>query len=147
MSEKVLGTIGVFRPAFMKQIAEILFFAPDRTIVARKGSGGIGMMFGAVGAAAEAVITARKEKKKEKELREFSLEDILNADKNNYAIPNSDITEVELKKYVRGAKLNIKTSKKYGKAKWYVEGAWKDVGEKYENMLRPIFGDKLSVKK
>jgi hypothetical protein len=28
-----------------------------------------------------------------------------------------------------------------------MQGAWKDVGEKYENMLRPIFGDRLLVKK
>ena len=92
-------------------------------------------------------VTAKKAKKKAEEYRESSMEDVLKADKNNYAIPDSDITKVELKKYVRGTKLNIKTSKKYGKTKWYAGGAWKDVGEKYENMLRPIFGDKLSVKK
>lgn len=147
MNEKVSRTISVFRPAFMRQISEILFFTSARTIVARAGSGGIGMMFGAVGATAEAVITARKVKKIEKEHHKFSVEDILKADKNNYGIPNSEIEKVELKKFGRGAKLHIKTRKKYGKTKWYARGAWKDVGEKYENMLRPIFGDRLSVKK
>jgi hypothetical protein len=99
-----------------------------------------------VGGVVGVILDAREAKKKE-EHRELSLEDILKADKNNYAISNSDITEVELKKLWRGTHIQIKTSKKYGKTKWDVEGSWKDVGEKYDNMLRPIFGDRLSVKK
>ena len=116
--------------------------------MARKSSmSGAWVLGGAVGGVVGAVLDARKAKKKDEEQRELSLEDILKADKNNFAIPNSDITEVELKRYVRGTKIEIETSKKYGKTKWYADGAWKDVGEKHENMLRPIFGDRLSVKK
>jgi hypothetical protein len=147
MSEEVLGIIGVFRPAFARQISETLYFTLDRTVVARTSSGKGGMLFGAVGAGIEAGLQHREAKKKGELYSKLSFEDILKADKNNYAIPNSEITEVELKKYGRGTKLNIKTSKKYGKTKWYVGGAWKDVGEKYENMLRPIFKDRLIVKK
>lgn len=107
---------------------------------------------GVIGIALD-VLEAKKKKNRErheaKEYRELSLEEVLKANKNNYAIPNSDITEVVLKKLWRGAQIEIKTSKKYGKTLWGVDvvGSWKDVGEKYENMLRPIFGDRLVVKK
>jgi len=77
-------------------------------------------------------------------------------------IPNSEITKVELKKsWLSGAKIHITTTKK--KYKWHIkpttahtraEGLltkskllMKAKLEYYENMLRPIFGDKLSVKK
>jgi hypothetical protein len=153
MSEEVLGVIRVFRPAFMRQIYETVYFAPDRTVVARTSGGKGGMLFGAVGGAIEGALQYEEAKKKGERYSKLSLEDILKADKNSYAIPNSEIIEVELKKFGRGTKLNIKTSQKhgrsmYGEAKWYVsEGAWKDIGEKYENMLRPIFKDRLIVKK
>jgi hypothetical protein len=34
----------------------------------------------------------------------------------------------------------------YGETKWFAEGAWQDVGEMYENTLRPIFKDRLIIK-
>jgi len=152
MSEEVLGVIKVFRPAFMRQIHENLYFTLDRTVVARTSGGKGRMLFGAVGGAIEGAIQYQEAKKKGEQYSQLSLEDILKADKNNYAISNSEITEVELKKFGKGTKLNIKTSTKHGRAmygetKWYVEGAWKDIGEKHENMLRPIFKDRLIVKK
>jgi hypothetical protein len=58
MSEKVLGIIEVMRPAFPRVINETLFFTPDRVIVAKTSSSGIGMLFGAVGAGIEAGISA-----------------------------------------------------------------------------------------
>ena len=131
----------------------------DRVIVARRSSPYLNMsgawtigVGGVIGIALD-VLEAKKKKNRErheaKEYRELSLEEVLKANKNNYAIPNSDITEVVLKKLWRGVQIQIKTSKKYGKTLWGVDvvGSWKDVGEKYENMLRPIFGDRLSVKK
>ena len=149
MSEKVLGIIRVFRPAFARQIYEDLFLTPDRVIVARTSGGIGGMLFGAVGGAIEGVISAYREKKKEKGYLELPLEDVLKADKNNFAIPKSEITKVELKKFGRGAKINIITSKK--KHKWYAAGLIPEKKgvklEDYENILRPVFGDKLSVKK
>ena len=170
MSEKALAIIGVNRPAFMRTIMETLVFTPDRVIVARTGKDLMvgGVIGGAVGAGVEAVIKARKKKTKEQEWKErvkiffeLPLEDILKADKHNFAIPNSEITKVERKSRLR---FHITTSKK--KYKWYSgvvisdpkmvasgdipwETDWKDprLFEDYENVLRPIFGDKLSVKK
>jgi hypothetical protein len=149
MSEEVLATIGVHRTTHMGHVTifETLFFTPYRTVVARKSSWKGGTLFGAIGGAIEATLQQREDKKKGEQYSMLSLEDIIKADKNNYAIPNSEITEVELQKYVRVTKINIKTGKKYGETKWLAEGLWKDVGEKYENMLRPIFKDNLIVKK
>jgi len=156
MGEEVLGVIKVLRPAFARLIYETLFFTPDRTIVARLGGGkgGVigGLLGGAVGGAIGGVLEQREAKKKAEQYSEVSLESILKADKNNYAILNSEVTEVELKKYGKVAKINIKTTTKHGKAmygetKWQTMEAWKDVGEKYENMLRTIFKDKLIAKK
>jgi len=157
VSEEVLGVVRAYRPALARIIHETLYFTPDRTIVARLsgGKGGVigGLLGGAVGGAIGGVLQQREAKKKEEQYSKVSLESILKADKNNYAIPNSEITEVELKKSGKGTKLNIKTSQKHGKSmygetKWHVfEGAWKDVGQRYENMLRPIFKDRLIVKK
>ena len=143
MSEEVLGVIGVMRPAFARTIYETLFFTPDRVIVART-SGGLGTLFGGIGAGIEAYRGA----KKAEEMRKLSLESVLTADKHNYAISNSEITKVELRKKWTGIKINIETKDKTGK--WTCTGIpekKKVKLEDYENILRPVFGDKLSVKK
>jgi hypothetical protein len=52
LSEKVLGIIRVIKPAFGRTFNENLFFTPDKVIVARtSGTGGVGILFGAVGGA------------------------------------------------------------------------------------------------
>jgi len=149
MSEKIFGIIEANRPAFMRTIRETLFFTSDKVIVART-SGSSGVMFGAIGAIYDSITTTKKAEK----MLELPLEDVLKAHKDNYAIPNSEITRVELKSRMR---LNIITSK--DKHKWYGGGLSRDLilpekkekkvryPEDYGNMLRPIFGDKLSVKK
>ena len=164
MDEEFLGVIPVFRGG-LTSVYELLYFTPDGMIVARtRSSQGVptGALFGAVGILTEVAIRGIIESKKKKEPQELSVEQILKAHKRNYMIPNSDITRVELK--IRGILRNIVgikvvTSKKYGKTDWQVLGTWKiDVGkdkvkwkdaciEKCENMLRPIFGDRLSVVK
>ena len=71
-------------------------------------------------------------------------------------IPNSEITKVELKKsWLSGAKIQITTTKE--KYKWHIKPTTAQARtqgrfpkaklEHYENILRPVFGDKLSVKK
>ena len=60
MSEEIQGIIGVFRPAFARQINETLFFTLDRTVVARTSSGKGGMLFGAIGGGIEAHRKMRK---------------------------------------------------------------------------------------
>jgi hypothetical protein len=97
-----------------------------------------------------------KVKMLERERQAKTLDELFDADERNFAIPYSEITKVELEKKWNGTKLDIITNKK--KHKWNVHGiipekspnfplhrSWKL--EDYENMLRPVFGDKLSVKK
>jgi len=143
MSEEVLGIIQVLKTGF-RSANQILFVTPDRVIVARK-SGASGGLFGVIGIA----IQASKGKKREKEYLELSPEDVLKADKKNFALPNSEIREVELK--CGGGnlvELKIITSEK--KHKWLVlpfEVKKEQRTEDCENILRPVFGDRLSVKK
>ena len=150
MNEKVLGVIRANRPTSVRLIQETLFFTPDRVVVART-SGGLGMAFGAVAAGLEAY----KGIKKEKEYLELSLQEILEIDKDNFALPYFEITKVELKKgWLKQPKLSIILSREVSKEKKY---EWNLMGlivpekgvkfEDYENTLRPIFGDRLSVKK
>lgn len=152
MSEEVLGVVKVVRTGFYSTTYETLYFTPDRTVVARIGGGGKsmaigGLLGGALGAGIAGAMQGREAKKKGEQYSKVSLESILKADKNNYAIPHSEITEVELKKDWRSIGLNIKTSKKHGETKWHVfEEKWKDASERYESMLRPVFKDRLIVK-
>jgi hypothetical protein len=149
MNEEVLGSVKVSRITHMGygSVREILYFTTDRMVVARISGGKGGVLFGAVGGAIEGVQQQKEAEKKGEQYNKLSLEDILKADKNNYAVPNSEIIEVELKKDWRAISLNIKTTKKYGETKWHIEGLWNDAGEEYGNMLRPIFAEKLIVKK
>ena len=148
MSEEVLGSIKVGRLTHMGygSVNETVYFSPDRTVVARTSGAKGGVLFGAIGGAIEGARQQTEAQKKKEEYSKLPLEDILKADKNNYAVPNSEIIAVELKKDWRVISLNIKTSKKYGETKWHIAELWKDAGEKYQNMLRPIFKDKLIVK-
>ncbi len=148
LSEEVLCVVPVIRPAFMRIINETLYFTPERTVVARTTGGKSGMLLGAVGG----ILQYEEAKKKGEQYNQLALEEILKADKNNYAIPISEVTEIELKKFGKVAKINMKTTTAHGKAmygetKWQTLEAWKDTGEKYENMLRTVFKDKLVVKK
>lgn len=148
MSEKLLCVIEANRPAFARTIRETLFFTSDRILVA-KTSASAGVMFGALGA----IYDSRATVKKSKEMLDLQLEDVLKAHKDNYAISNSEVTKVELKSRMR---LNIKTNRK--EHKWYGGGLSRGLvlpekegklqyPEDYENTLRPIFGERLLVKK
>ena len=156
MSGKVLGIIPVRRPSFARTIGETLYFTSDRVIVARTYSSGLKGMIPGVGVAIT-LKDARKAEKKAEGILELP-EGILKAHKDNYAIPNSEITKVELKKYGKyGAKIHITTSKK--KHKWYhlqygetkegktIKLEFREYSSDLENILRQAFGDKLSVKK
>ena len=122
MSEKVLGIIEANRPAFARTIRETLFFTPDRVIVA-KTSGSGGVMFGAIGAIYDSITTTKKADK----ILELPLEDVLKAHKDKHKWYGGGLS--------RGLILPETKEKKVR------------YPEDYENMLRPIFGDRLSVKK
>ena len=143
--EEVLNVINVNRPNYWGRIFETLYFTADRTIVARTSSQKVGMLFGVVGAGIDTALQQHEDERKRAQYRKSSLDDIVKANKNNYVIPNSDVTAVELSKYYRNTKLVIRTAKNYGKTEWYLGEQWKDVGETNAKLLRPIFKDKLIV--
>ena len=154
MSEEVLGVQPLQRPALARTITETLLITPDRMVVARTsgGKGGAigGLLGGAIGGAVGGVLQARDAKKKTEQYSQISLESILKADKNNYAIPNAEIQKIEIKSRNR---FHITTTKE--QHKWYLspkEMGWttssiKEDIKNLENILRPIFGDRLSVEK
>jgi hypothetical protein len=150
MSEEILFTMKVYRAAFgWGQVYENLYFTVDRTVVAKTSSKKVGLLFGLIGAGIDGALQQRAENKKQELYRKSSLDDIIKENWDNYEIPNSEITAVELKKYFRNIKFNIKPSKKYEhkKTKWFTGDTWQEAGETYEHMLRPIFKDKLIVEK
>jgi hypothetical protein len=87
---EVVGVVPVIRPAFMRIITETLYFTSERTVVAKTSGGKSSMLLGAVGG----VLQYQEAKKKGEQYSQLSLEDILKADKSNYAIPTSEVTEV-----------------------------------------------------
>jgi len=189
MSEKILGIIRVIGTEERKLVNELLFFTPDRMVVARTNGGRtalsvgisyggtvgavigilatlamrkgiiesfiIGCVCGAGGAGFGAAIGAIIDKTRRKEKKEQTPEELLKAE-NNFDMLYSEITKVELKKKWSGGleiKMELIDEEIEGETYW---GKWvaTDIPEKkkatiedYENILRPIFGDKLSVKK
>jgi hypothetical protein len=141
--EEILGIVKVVRTGFsFPSINEELFITTDRVIVARIGKGG--ELFGAIGSAVQWFRTRGKGEKLEK----LPLDDILKADKNNFAIPRAEIRKVELKKFGRGAKVNIQASKK--EYKWYAGGIPDKESaelEDYETVLKSAFPENLRVSK
>jgi len=167
MSEKVLGIIPVYRSTWTTVQNVVLYFTLDKTIVTHplasaRTHSSEAALFGVAGilidAAARAAVRAIRNKKEERKIEkplEISVEEILKVNKNNYMIPNSDVTRVELKIATRHLRkgfahvsLNFKTNKKYGKTEWHVQKNDKDGisrAREIENLLRSIFGDRLSV--
>ena len=168
MSGKVLGILRAKRSVFSipPTVHEFLLFTPERVVVARKSTGLYPYPTAGVHANVSDLLVEF--------LKTMNVEDVLRSDKRNFAILHSEITKVELTKWViprgffemevypRGAtgsdvdklekshgwiELSIITSeKKY---------QWKDLEipekkptefEDCQNMLRPVFGDKLSVR-
>ncbi len=164
MSEEVFGVLRARRWVFSipPYVHEFLLFTPDRVIVARQLT-------------KFPYHTASAHTDVDYILKTVKVEEILKSDKHNFDIPNSVITKVELEKRLgaqdaqyscpRGATasdtVKFRKSRKRGwidllyiitSAKQY---RWdgisipkkKDVEfEDYENILRPVFGEKLSVK-
>jgi len=123
LGEKVLGCIRVVRRGYGVGINEVLVITPSGVIVA--GIAETGPTSDAGGPPY------------------ISWSDV------RIDIPRSEITKVELDKFVKLIKLDIITREE--EYKWYPKGLipeQKDVKlEDYENILRQAFPDKLSVKK
>lgn len=152
MSEKLLGIIKAKRSVFSvpPRVGEFLLFAPERVVVARQSTRLLPY------------------------LKTMEVEAIFRAGKHNFALPHSEIRKVVLKKWVsprgffemevypRGSTASdvVDLEKSWGwieldiitSEKKYM---WSDLEmpenesaefEDYENMLRSVFGDKLSVR-
>ena len=165
MSEDILGIIKVDRPRKWSgsSIHEVLIITSHRVLAIRKwvehkGSAiGVSDIFdGLILSVLDAIKTAQSKKKMaEREKQAKTLEELLKTHRDNFAIANSEIIEVELKGrsahkwWGKRGIITIKTKKK--KYTWSYGSLIpdkKDVKlEDCENMLRPVFEDKLSVKK
>lgn len=145
--------IEVFHSAFGKIVHELLVITPTEIVIVPKyedymgiGSGvtGFNLVLGAIASAIETKKTIDSIKKSNE------MEDDLL--KNLVRIPYSDIIKVELKRFFRGAKINIITKSKklsyFRSIKPKGKGLFPkvDIGE-YEKVLRDRLEDKLYVKK
>lgn len=142
MSERILGVITVFRTNYLRwrTLFEDLYFTTNRVIVARISSASY--LVSPVG------VLARWPKTTKEEIVGFSVEELLKANKSNFSIYHSEVRSVELKKHGLGAKIRLITDEK--KYEWYVRGipGKKDAKiEDYENILKTVFPNKLSVSK
>lgn len=135
MSEEILEVIETKQP-------KVLYFTSSRVIVGNIGGGarsvGLGIAFGALGGLAE----ARMQAKKKEQLSKLSPESILTADKKNFGIYYTDITQVELRKKLMGRReIRLATSV----AKYDFDLKKPKELENYINTLHPILGDKLVI--
>jgi hypothetical protein len=145
LTEELLEIIRVVGTGFAPA-HEDLFLTKDKVIIARLGGGRQYIIGG--------IVMGILIDEKDKEVRKISAEDILKADKNNYAIPYSEITKVELKKNHGIVSFQIQTKEK--KRNWYALGIHEKDGAEdkdviklqlfdFEKRLRPILGGKLSI--
>jgi hypothetical protein len=140
-NSKTLGIIGVWRVVgwTRRQIFEALYFTSDKVIVARTATG-FQMSWGAI----DSIKGWNKAKEQEETMDDFSVEEILSSDQNNFAISYDKIEKVELKKFGKGAFINVIANGK--KHHWNVRGIPGIKNFRIENLekiLRPIFQEKL----
>lgn len=143
MNSKALGIIGVWRIVgwTRHQIYEALYFASDKVIVVRTATG-FQMGWGGIDSARGWY----KAKEQEESMEDFSVEELLNTDINNFAISYDKILKVELKKFGKGALIKITANEK--KYNWTVRGIPSTKSPKIgdlERILRPIFQEKLKI--
>lgn len=140
-NSKSLGIVGVWRITgwTRQQIYEALYFISDKLVVARTATG-FRMSWGV----SDSIKGWYKAEEQEKSMDNFSVEDLLSADQNNFVISYDDIEQVKLKKFGKGAFIDIIAEGK--KHHWTVRGipGIKNFKiEDLERILRPIFQEKL----
>ena len=143
MSSKPLGIIGVIRFVGWTrlQVYEALYFTDDKVIVARTATG-FHLKWGAI----NAIIGYYTAKQQEENMESMSVEEVLNSDENSFAIPYSQIEEIELKRFLGAAKLRLTVNGK--KYRWDVRGIphiKKYKVSDVKSILRPIFEEKLQA--
>jgi type IV secretory pathway TrbF-like protein len=151
--EEIKGYILADKFSWKPNIHFALFFTLKRLIVAK------------VGALFKDFVASAEYAKKAEELKEVSIESILKADKDNFEIPYTDITDIEIKKagwkdklvadFVTIGTLTIKIKDKKGqkfnitKLRIDPSAPSKVKPQKLEdciNVVRSVLSDKLSVK-
>jgi hypothetical protein len=141
--DEALGFISVIRTTWIRTFFESLYLTDDKVIVLRVDQAGF--MGHGVGDVILGWYGARDE---DKYLAKLSPEEALSSNENNYVIPFSEITRVELKKWGRGGIITIKTTQK--KYRWGLRGLPEVKKSKfgdYEEILRNVFSEKFFVKK
>jgi hypothetical protein len=139
MSSKQLGIMGVSRIVGWKrlQVYGALYFMSDKVLVIRTATG-FQMRYG-VG---DAIYGWHKSIEQEKRMVDLSVEELLSADINNFALTYEKIRKVELKKFGKGAFLDIYTAdKKYHWNLHRLSGSYKV--EDFITFLQSVFGEKF----
>jgi hypothetical protein len=139
MSRKPLGIMGVSRIVGWTrlQIFEALYFTNGKIVVARTATG-IHWGWGAI----NAINGWRKAIEQEKRMVNLSVEEILCADINNFVLPYDKIQKVELKKFGKGAFLNVYyVDKKYHWNLHRLSGSYN--AEDFITFLQSLFGEKF----
>jgi hypothetical protein len=125
----------------MTQVFEALYFTSDKMVVVRL-SIGAQMGYGVI-----ASIKAWKEARKQKDIiGNFSIEELLARDTDNFVITYDHLEKIELKKNGKGALIHLKANDK--KYKWTVNGlsGSEDVNnQEILEFLKPLFKEKFSV--
>ena len=92
------------------------------------------------------LVVARTDKSRDTKIVNFSAEQTLSADKNNFAIAYSDVERVQLKKSLNTIQVGIHAGgKKYQWNLWYMLGNEFLVFDDVKRVLLQIFGWKLEA--
>ena len=144
MKEEIVGRIEATQKAMMDFPVELIFTS-QRVAVATLLSGG-GMFASALSDTFSGGFTKFSDLTKEKreENEKLSVNDILEANKKNYAMPYEEILKVEMKHpgIFSGAKMKIFTSTK---KREFVFKKKKGLFDELVNLVRPLVGEKLSL--
>jgi hypothetical protein len=143
-SDEYCGAISVARPHFGALIQESLFLTTGGVIVA-KTAGGAWNLLGAIGTAVQFDVAEGRRVK----LSNFSAEQILKDNENNFAIPEYEILKVVLKQRTLGA-VNVSFTTNQKEFSWTIMGSYfgqevKKDFEIYARMLQSAFPNKLQI--
>lgn len=138
MTSKPLGIMGVSRIVGWSrlQVFEALYFVSDRMVVVRTATG-IRWGWGA----GDAILGWNQSIKQEEHMSSLSVEELLAADINNFAVTYNKIRKVELKKFGKGAFITFYFEDK--KIRWNLHrlsGSYKV--EDFEAFLQTLFREK-----
>jgi len=153
--EEIKGSFRVEKVRWSKSnIYYALLFTPKRLVAAKIGTQTKKMVGLALGGVLGYYLAGRgdKEKKEAEALQKASIKSILEADKDNFEIPYSEITRFEINKPTLGSRLMSDTGSITGVIKIIGKNEQKfriPSGQNFEdcvNIARSVLPDKLVVK-